>query len=72
MGRIRPKRVPGTYPTSESLDCCFSDRAPGPVRNRTVSDKAAVSPIGQEQRHRAKDASVIDATKRWKKTTTYR
>jgi len=72
MGRIRPKRMPGTYPASESLDSCFSDGAPGPVRNRTVPDRAAVSLIGQERRHRAKDAPVIDATKRWEKTATYR
>jgi hypothetical protein len=40
--------------------------------NSCFSDRAAVSLIGQERRHRAKDASVVDATKRWKKTATYR
>jgi len=72
MGRFRPKTVPGTYPASENLGSYFSDRAPGLVRNRTVPDRAAVSLIGQERRHRAKDASVVDVTKRWKKTATYR
>jgi hypothetical protein len=32
----------------------------GYVRNRSVPDRAAVLLIGQERRHRAKDASVID------------
>jgi len=44
----------------------------GTCPESTVPDRAAVSLIGQERRHRAKDASVIDATKPWEKTATYR
>jgi len=72
MGLIRPKWMFGTYPTSESPDSRFPDGVAVGARKRTVPDRAAVSLIGQERRHHAKDVSVIDATKRWKKTATYR
>ena len=62
MGQIRPKRVPGTYPMSGSLDSLVSDGTPGPVRNRSVPDKAMPALIGPGQRPYVRSTPVIGAT----------